>query len=76
MQNSCFVLKKKNGFVFNLKFELVTSEEIINGSIEIDGIQYPFTLKRYLDKYRMSKPKLFLLSKKNNSLRKHWKMKI
>ena len=46
MQNSCFVLKKKkNGFVFNLKFELVTfSEEIINDSIEIDGIQYPFKL--------------------------------
>ena len=69
----CIKNKIKFGFVFNLKFELATfSEEIINGSIEIDGIQFPFTLKRYLDKYRMSKPKLFLLSKKkNHSLRKH-----
>ena len=45
----CVKTKIKLGFVFNLKFELPTfSEEVINDSIEIDGIQYPFTLKRYL----------------------------
>ena len=41
----CIKNKIKFGFVFNLKFELATfSEEIINDSIEIDGIQYPFKL--------------------------------
>ena len=66
-QPFCIKNKIKFGFVFNLKFEVATfSEERINGSIEIDGIQYPFTLKRCLDKYRMSTPKLFLLSKKKS----------
>ena len=61
----CIKNKIKFGFVFNLRFELATfSEEIINDNIEIDGILYPFTLKRYLDKYKMSKSKLLLLSKK------------
>ena len=40
------------GFEFNLRLEPATfSEEITNDKIEIDGIQYPFSLKRYLDKY-------------------------
>ena len=47
----CIKNKIKFGFDFNLRIELATfSEEIINDSTEIDGIQYPFTLKRYLDK--------------------------
>ena len=43
----CIKNKIKFRFVFNLRFVLATfSEEVTNDNIEIDGIQYPFTLKR------------------------------
>ena len=64
MRNSCFLLKTNWDLdsYSNLKFVLKTfSEEIINDSTELDGIEQAFKLKRYLNKYRMSKPKLFFI---------------